>query len=146
MTRQITLEGPGTWERAGAVEAFLAMHGSIRAAASIYTDDAVLDLNVPRWRFQLAGPKAITAAFAKSYPEGFTVATSRWEPTPGGAVVEYDGHDVATGDYYRHLALLALNGGHIRRLTLYCTGAWDADTVERQRREAPMVDTAGEAR
>lgn len=88
-----------------AAEAFIAMHRSIHAAAGIYADDAVLELNVPRWRFQLAGPSAITEGFAGSFPDGFTIGHSRWEPTPSGVVVEYDGHDVATGDYYRHLAL-----------------------------------------
>lgn len=152
MTTQHTLDRtevrrPDASEQTKAVvQDFLAMHSSIRTAAGIYTDDAVFDLNVPQWRFQLAGPAAITDGFAGSFPDGFTVRGSRWEPTPSGAIVEYDGHDIATGHYYRHLALLELRDERISRLTIYCTGGWDAETVENHRREAPMVDTDWETR
>ena len=113
-------------------------HGA--ALADLLTDDAVLDLNVPRWRFQVGGGAAVADAFAASYPTGFDTAGWRWEPTPTGAVVEYDGWDGDHTAYYRHLVLLELRDGRIGRLTLYCTGGWDAGTVARQRREAPMVD------
>jgi hypothetical protein len=125
------------------VDAFIALQESNRGTemAEVLTDDAVLDLNVPQWRFQVGGGSAIAAAFAQSYPAGFRTTRYRWEPTPTGAVVEYDGWDVGRHTYYRHLGLLELRSGRISRLTLYCTGEWDTETVERQRREAPMVST-----
>ncbi len=125
------------------VDAFIALQESNRGTelAEILTEDAVLDLNVPQWRFQVGGGTAIAAAFAQSYPAGFRTTRYRWKPTPSGAVVEYDGWDVERDTYYRHLALLDMRSARISRLTLYCTGAWDTETVERQRREAPMVDT-----
>lgn len=145
MTTQETLDVTPQQAKAAA-DAFLAMHGSIHSSAGIYTDDAVLDMNVPRWRFQVGGRAAITDAFDHSFPQGFTVDHKRWEPTPTGAVIEYDGHDAATGDYYRHLVLLEMRGEKIGRLTLYCTGGWEAATVEQQRREAPLVDASWDIR
>lgn len=109
--------------------------------AEILTDDAVLDMNVPEWRFQVGGGAAIAAAFVDSFPAGFRTIGSHWEATPTGAVLEYDGWDLAHDTYYRHLVQLELDGTDISRLTLYCTGGWDAETIERQRRQAPMVDT-----
>jgi hypothetical protein len=124
------------------VETFLDLQERNRGTemAEMLTDDAVLDNNVPHWRFQIGGGPPISAMFAESFPDGFRTTRHRWEPTPSGAVVEYDGWDVRRNLYFRHLALLALRDGRISRLTLYCTGEWDATTIERQRREAPMVD------
>lgn len=149
MTRQGVVELATTDPAASAaravVDAFIALQESNRGTelAQRLTDDAVLDLNVPQWRFQVGGGSAISNAFAVSYPAGFRTTGCRWEPTPTGAVVEYDGWDVARDIYYRHLAVLQLRGGRISRLTIYCTGGWDPATVERQRREAPMVDRDG---
>ncbi|MBW3664731.1 MAG: hypothetical protein KY469_16655 [Actinobacteria bacterium] len=128
---------------AATVDAFLELQATNRGTelAAILTDEAVLDMNVPEWRFQVGGGQAISAAFADSFPAGFRTTGSRREATPTGAVVEYDGWDVAHDTYYRHLVWLELHGTRISRLTLYCTGGWDTQTLERQRREAPMVDT-----
>jgi hypothetical protein len=142
MTTQETLDRtevrrPDTSEQVRpAVEAFLAMHESIRTAAGIYAEDAVLDMNVPRWRFQIHGPSAITDGWAEAFPSGFALGDSRWEPTSSGAVVEYDGYDVARGHYYRHLVLLELDAGRISRTTVYCTGGWSAERVQDYRHEA----------
>lgn len=125
------------------VEAFIALQESNRGSelAEILTEDAVLDLNPPQWRFQIQGAMPIAEAFAQSFTGGYRAVGYRWDPTPSGAVVEYDGWDTAADRYYRHLAVLRIaDDGRIARLTIYCTGGWDADMIERQRREAPMVD------
>ncbi|MBW3602780.1 MAG: hypothetical protein KY434_08800 [Actinobacteria bacterium] len=124
------------------VEAFITLQETNRGTelAQVLADDAVFDLNVPQWRFQVGGGPAIAAAFAEAYAHGFRTLGKRWEPTPSGAIIEYDGWDAAATTYYRHLARLDVDGGRIARLTIYCTGGWDPDTLERQRREAPMVD------
>lgn len=126
-----------------AVETFIALQESNRGSelAEILTDDAVLDLNPPQWRFQLQGALPIAEAFAQSFPGGYRTVGCQWEPTPSGAVVEYDGWDTANDRYYRHLAVLRLAGGRISRLTLYCTGPWDQAAIDRQRADAPMVDS-----
>ncbi|MPZ74693.1 MAG: hypothetical protein GEU74_16015 [Nitriliruptorales bacterium] len=124
------------------VDDFIRLQERNRGAelAAVLTQTVVLDLNVPQWRFQVGGDLAVAAAFAQSFPAGFRTTRSRWQPTPNGAVVEYDGWDAEANTYYRHLATLEIRDGRIDRLTIYCTGGWDSDTLERQRREAPMVD------
>jgi hypothetical protein len=139
MTTRDLLAAPAVKEL---VDAFVELQESNRGTelAEILTDDAVLDLNVPQWRLQVGGDRAIAEVFAGSNRAGFRTGRHGWQPTPTGAVVEYDGVDVAQGTYYRHLVLLRLRGRRISRLTIYCTGAWDVETLERQRREAPMID------
>ena len=138
-----TAEPIGSNTVAVTIDAFIELQRTNRGTelADVLSEDAVLDLNVPQWRFQVGGNLAISAAFAQSYPDGFRTTGSRWEPSPTGAIVEYDGWDVARNVYYRHLAWLKLDGPQISRMTIYCTGEWDPETLERQRREAPMVDT-----
>lgn len=128
------------------VDAFIALQESNRGTelAEILTEDAVLDLNPPQWRFQLAGNVTVSGAFAQSYPAGFRTVRYDSEPTPTGAVVEYDGWDIASDTYYRHLGVLKIRDGRISRLTLYCTGSWDHEAIATQRREAPMVDSFGQ--
>lgn len=142
-TQEVLAAEPATRREVEAVvEAFVALQETNRGTelAQVLTEDAVLDLNVPQWRFQVCGALAIAAAFAQAYAAGFRTSHEDWEPIPTGAVVEYDGWDVDRNTYYRHLARLQIRDGRIARLTIYCTGEWDADTIERQRREAPMVD------
>lgn len=123
-----------------AVEAYFTLHQARSGFREWATDDVVLDLNVPRWRYQLRGADEIAEAFVAAFPGGLSVTHRRWEPTPSGAVVEYDGWVTDRDAYYRHLARLELRTGRIRRITVYCTGEWNTRTVDRQRREAPMVD------
>lgn len=141
-THDVRVTEPATREVEEVVGAFIALQETNRGTelAQVLTDDAVFDLNVPQWRFQIGSGPAIAAAFAESYPAGFRTSGHDWEPTPTGAVVEYDGWDVSRDTYYRHLARLKLRDGRIARLTIYCTGEWDVDTIDRQRREAPMID------
>lgn len=128
------------------VDTFIALQESNRGTelAEILTEDAVLDLNPPQWRFQVQGDLAVAGAFAQSFPAGFRTVHHHSEPTPTGAVVEYDGWDTANDTYYRHLAQLRMRDGRISRLTVYCTGGWDHEAIETQRREAPMVDSFDE--
>lgn len=128
------------------VDAFIELRERNRGSelAAVLTDDAVLDLNVPGWRFQVGGSGEIAEVFAAAFASGFRTEHRRIESTRTGAVVEYDGWDVARGTYHRQVALVELRAGQIARLTVYCTGAWDERTVERQRREAPMVDRLDE--
>lgn len=124
------------------VDAFVALQESNRGTelTEVLTEDAVLDLNPPQWRFQIQGARAIAGAFAQSFTAGYRTVGVTWEPTPSGAVVEYDGWDTANDLYFRHLAVLKIRNGEISRLTIYCTGGWDHEAIETQRREAPMVD------
>jgi len=47
---------------------------------------------------------------------------------------------VTERSYARNLWLLRDGaGGLVDEVVLYCTGPWDAETVARQAREAPMI-------
>jgi SAM-dependent methyltransferase len=124
------------------VEAFIELQETNRGTelASILTSDAVLDLNVQQRRLQVGGGPAIAAAFAQTYPAGFRTVACRWEPTPSGAIIEYDGYDVEHDTYYRHLALVKLRDGRVGELTIYRTGPRDHETVDGEQRGAPVVD------
>lgn len=110
--------------------------------ADVYAPEALLDANVPQWRFQRRGVEAIAAQYRDWYPE--PVRLVEWAPTatPFGAVVEQAEWTVVEGEetYTRSVHLLHVDGGRIVRHLLYCTGRWDTSTVERHRTEAPLYD------
>ncbi len=107
--------------------------------ADVYAPGAVLDANVPLWRFQRKGLEAIVAQYRNWYPE--PVRLVEWTPSPTafGAVVEQAEWAVEDGEetYSRSVHLLHIDGGRILHHVLYCTGRWDEATVERQSLEAP---------
>lgn len=111
--------------------------------ADVYASSALLDANVPQWRFQRRGVEAIVAQYRDWYPE--PVRLVEWTPTPTafGAVVEQAEWTVVGGEetYTRSVHLLQVDGGRIVRHVLYCTGRWNKSTVERHSQEAPLYDT-----
>ncbi len=50
--------------------------------ANVYAPDALLDANVPQWRFKRKGIEAIVAQYRDWYPE--PVQLVEWMPTPHG--------------------------------------------------------------
>ena len=111
--------------------------------ADVYASGALLDANVPQWRFQRRGVEAIAAQYRDWYPE--RVRLVEWTPTAAafGAVVEQAEWTVVGGEetYTRSIHVLRVDGGRIARHVLYCTGRWDKATVERHSREAPFDGT-----
>lgn len=106
----------------------------------VFTTEGVYDANVPSWRFQVRGPKAIDEHFHQANPSRDLRATVlRSLPTPDGFVaeltLEYTDRHAVFG-YHRLLVLAELAGGKISELTIYCTGMWDAATRERYAAEA----------
>lgn len=117
--------------------------GSAAAVAELYAPDALLDANVPTWRFQRKGLDEIVAQFADWYGEApaDVEEISEWEADWGSVVqyVErgmYDGRPAVS----RTLNLLFADDGKVVRHVYYCTGPWDADTEARQKIEAPMYE------
>ena len=111
------------------------------ALEALFTPDALLDVNVPAWRFQRQGPRDVIGQFREWYPQPPVSVNWRATPMEGGVIVQADERKVEGGEelYYRFVYLASLDGDRIAELVLYCTGPWDQATVERQRREAPMV-------
>ena len=111
--------------------------------AQVYAVDALLDANVPLWRFQRKGLEEITAQYRDWYPHPLRILDWTVTPTRFGAVLE-QADQAGEGDeqtYSRSLHLLHVEGDRIVRHVLYCTGQWDRPTVERQALEAPVHET-----
>ena len=114
--------------------------------AELFAPDVFCDLNVPEWRYQIQGSMPLSFALFEAYDGGCTVRSHRWSPTATGFVLEWE-VDYAEGGRSQYTRQVFFGDvgedGRIRELRLWCTGVWDAATVERQRREAPMLRTDG---
>ncbi len=119
--------------------------GEFRAAGDLYQPDALLDANVPHWRFQLQGPEAIVATMRDGYGMPLRVASSRTVEAGEWQIAEWEVHFEAHGEehLFREVHLLRLAGGRIAEHVVYCTGHWDAEAIRRQAAEAPMVRRTG---
>lgn len=117
--------------------------GDWERLADVYAPDALVDVNVPQWRFQRKGIDEITAQYREWYPGA--VRLVEWKPTPTGfgAVVEQaDWVREGTDEIFsRSVHLLHVDDDRIVRHVMYCTGQWDRATVDRQALEAPMYQT-----
>ena len=110
--------------------------------ADVYAPDALLDANVPLWRFQRKGLEEIVEQYRTWYPT--RVRLVEWKPvtTAFGAVVqqaEWSG-DGDEETYARSLHVLRLDGSLVVHHVLYCTGQWDRAGVERHALEARIYE------
>jgi hypothetical protein len=113
------------------------------ALEDLYAADALLDVNVPTWRFQRKGIEGIAAQYAEWTAEGaFHVGVLQEFVAPWGSVIENDQRERMDGAevYSRQIHLLIAEGDKVARHVMYCTGLWDAETEARQKVEAPMVE------
>ena len=122
--------------------------GCLRAADYValtdrYAPDALLDVNLPAWRFQLQGPDAIKQYFTEQTAplEHLRCTQLRELVTDDAVSVEsecrFDGPD---GEYlWRCIDLVRIVGDEIVEHTQYCTGHWTPTDIARQSGEAPMV-------
>ena len=111
---------------------------------ALYRSDALLDVSVPSWRYQLQGPQAIGEQLREELAPiaaAGTVADLRATPTADGVVVEMEVHFVDDGEerMWREAHVLHTDGTAITEHVNYCTGIWDAATIARHAVEAPMV-------
>jgi ketosteroid isomerase-like protein len=109
----------------------------------LYASDAVLDMNLPTWRFQYTGAETIRGYFRDQIGglRNLRCTQNRSVVTAATVMVEsecrFDGDD---GEYlWRCVDILALDGGRISLHTQYCTGCWTPADIARQAAEAPMV-------
>src|SRR5919197_889212 len=113
--------------------------GQIDAVGELYAPTALVDANVPHWRFQLQGPQAIVEILREGYGMPLRVASSRiieageWQIAEGEVHFEEHGEE----HLFREVLLLRIKGGRIAEQVVYCTGHWDAETIRRQATEAP---------
>ena len=112
--------------------------------AELYRPDALLDVSVPQWRYQLQGREAIRQALAEELAPlagSGRVTGQRATRTDDGVVVELEVRFEQDGEerQWREVHLFHTDGTAITEHRNYCTGVWDAATIARQAVEAPMV-------
>jgi hypothetical protein len=117
--------------------------GDIAPLGELYAPDALFEMNLPQWRFQLQGPEAITTQL-KGYFDRGAVTVVSWKERSGdfGAVVEEASrwHVEPEELYYRQVHIFVTDANdRISEHVIYCPGEWDKATVERQKAEAPMI-------
>jgi ketosteroid isomerase-like protein len=114
------------------------------AVAALCSEDVLVDVNVPHWRFQVQGRDAFADALRMSeFGPGYRLAEWRGTPTTGGgAVIELECRLVVDGEerLAREAHLLRCDAdGRVNEVVTYCSGIWNQDTIEKQRLYAPMV-------
>jgi hypothetical protein len=119
----------------------LTIAGDATSLAALYSSDALVDINVPHWRYQSTGAE-VEAALREDFdmPER-RVTESRVWALDGGVAVETQARFRADGEtrMWRTVHLIRTDGRRIIEHTVYCTGMWDAATIARHADEAPMV-------
>lgn len=115
----------------------------IDGLAELYHPDVLLDANPPQWRFQVRGRDEIVAWYRRTLAQADDIRCEAIRTTASGdvIVVEWELHFGEGDDEHlvREVNLLRTDGQRIVEQTCYCTGAWDPETIARQRAEAPMV-------
>lgn len=108
-----------------------------------YDENVLVDVNVPCWRFQIAGRSAFEELFDRDEvglpdlrPRAF-----RAVPTVEGCVVEVEvrARRGAEAVQWRDIHVLRLRDGKVAEHVTYCTGHWDAAAIAGQDAGAPMV-------
>jgi hypothetical protein len=108
--------------------------------AGLFTEDVILDMNVPSWQFQVQGIDALRGARL--------AVGGQWDVHPGpltttstGFVVEtsYDSTESGVLIYTRSVNIITVTDGHISKIVHYCTGPWGPQTRAQHAREAPML-------
>jgi hypothetical protein len=108
----------------------------------VFAPDAVFDINIPSWRFQLGSPEAFVGWFRHYTKEGYKINVENVVETQTGFAMELEGeYTDHHGDelYFRNLLLCKVAEGLITEVIYYCTGDWDRPTRERQAKEAALV-------
>ncbi len=118
------------------VRAFAAADAA--AVGRLLARDVRCDVNVPQWRFWLTGAATVTEFLAaEEFHEGYRVTRSVVRDADEGSVVELEGTFPHGGEQclVREVHLLRAGPGGVTDLTVYCTGVWDAATIEKHASE-----------
>lgn len=121
-------------------ERFVAFLEAGTPAPGLFTDDVFLDFTMPCWRLQADGLDATLALRRRGHPTPGRVPRWRFDPTPGGFVIEVEERWSDTGgDWYcREMMRADLRGESICELSVYCTGDWDAQRQAEHRAQVRL--------
>jgi hypothetical protein len=121
-------------------EAFVA--GDVDALLALYRPDALVDVVVPQWRFQLQGHEGMREALLEGeFLPGRRVTVSHRTATEDGLLLEVESWAPMHGEehMWRALHQFRVADGLVVEHIAYCSGFWDAETIARHAVEAPMV-------
>jgi hypothetical protein len=109
--------------------------------ADVFAPDALFDINVPIWRFQVRGAERFLAWLQGYAPHGYSITVTRVIETTSGFVMEIEGEYEHHGIplFFRNLYVAELANNQITELSFWCTGDWDPETRARHEVEAPML-------
>jgi ketosteroid isomerase-like protein len=117
--------------------------GDYRGLVERAAPDVLLDMNLPTWRFQRLGRDDVRQYFSEQFAHlpAVRCTQSRVHSTANPVVVETECRFDGEGREYlwRAVDVVETDGDHITRITQYCSGCWDPDTIARNAAEAPMI-------
>lgn len=110
-------------------------------AGDLFSADALFDLNMPVWRFQLRGGEAFASQLESINQGAARVEIERTVPTVTGFVTEQvEYQDLGDEEVWaRRLWLCEVEDGRITEVVGYCSGEWDDELATRHAAEAPMI-------
>lgn len=113
------------------------------AGQELFSTDALFDLNVPVWRFQIRGPAAFGDQLGQIVEGEVRIDVLRTEATVSGFVTEHEEHQEVNGQELtaRRLWLCQVREGLISEAVGYCSGEWDEELRVRHAAEAPMTSS-----
>ncbi|WP_371483145.1 hypothetical protein [Kitasatospora sp. NBC_00315] len=105
----------------------------------LFRPDVFCDLTLPGWRLQSVGVPGLVALRRSGHPDPGLVPRSRFDPTPGGFVLEVEERWEQGGQswYCREFLRADVEAGAVGRLSVYCTG--DRDDARQRRHAAEVV-------
>jgi hypothetical protein len=114
---------------------------TFEARDDVFAADAFFDLNMPVWRFQLAGPSNFAAQLKRINEGDVRIDVLRTVATRSGFVTEHEEHQAVGGQDLsaRRMWLCDVRDGLISEVVGYCSGEWDDALRARHAVEAPML-------
>ena len=114
---------------------------TLEASEDLFAEEVFFDLNMPVWRFQIAGPAAFVTQLKHLSQGPSRVDVLRTVPTFSGFVTEHVEHQEVDGEDLsaRRMWLCEVVHGRITQVICYCSGEWDEALRARHRLEAPMI-------
>lgn len=103
--------------------------GDHEVIPELYADHALLDVNLPEWRYQLRGSEAIRRQLDEWHPAAPHLVEWNEQATEHGILValalwEGDDHEL----YSRSLHELDISNGRVTRHAMYCIGNLSKET------------------
>lgn len=108
----------------------------------VFSEDVFLDFTLPLWRIQAKGLAAVHGVRMRGHPDPGQVP--RWSAVTTGngfAMQAEERWTNAKSHWYCREAFFAeLRDGKVCRLSVYCTGDWDAERQQAHQNEVALIE------